>query len=340
MAKQGNRLDEIRVRPKIENVIVFLHGFLGDKDETWDRFTWILKAEENLHEWDILSFGYSTSLRPDIAGVWSADPDLPILSLHLRTRLEEMEPFSRYSGLVIVAHSMGGLIVQRALLDDSNLAGRTKGLFLFGTPSAGLKKAGLFSFLKPQLRNMNSDSDFIRSLRRDWDGLYRNGTPFKFLSIAVEDIIDQVLDMATPHYRRIWSTCSTNEKVFLFRLAQEGFVNWQMKRTLRSLIRRRFVVAAPNFRLMNESFRRFVLRAERPEVFQEWEKAVEASMWSRIKMPIIFSVIALAVFFFVTQGEAFHQSLGIFAALLAGAPALIRVIGTLMQQRQTTSDQG
>ena len=59
MTKQGNRLDEIRVRLKSENAIVFLHGFVGDKDETWDRFTWILKGEENLDEWDILSLGYA-----------------------------------------------------------------------------------------------------------------------------------------------------------------------------------------------------------------------------------------------------------------------------------------
>lgn len=184
MAKQGNRLDEIRVRPQINSAILFLHGFSGDKDETWDRFTWILKAEESLDKWDILSLGYSTSLGPDIKGIWSADPDLPILSLHFRTRMKANDSLAKYSSLVIVAHSMGGLIVQRALIDDSNLADRTKGLFLFGTPSDGLVKASFFSFLKPQFKNMSHDSEFIKNLRRDWKDTYGNGTHFKFLSIA------------------------------------------------------------------------------------------------------------------------------------------------------------
>jgi hypothetical protein len=49
---------------------------------------------------------------------------------------------------------MGGLAVQRALLDDKGLRNRTSHLFLFGTPCGGLIKASLVRVLNPQLRDM------------------------------------------------------------------------------------------------------------------------------------------------------------------------------------------
>lgn len=157
---------------------------------------------------------------------------------------------------------------------------------------------------------------------------------------TAEDVIDQIGDLAAAHYRRIWSSCSTNEKVLLHRLAQEGFVNWRMEGTLRSLVRRRLVVATPSFRLMNESFRRFVLRAERPEVFLKWERDVEASIWSRVRRPLFLFGIVVIAFFLATQREALNQSLGILAALTAGVPAIIRIIGFLTENRNTSSTEG
>lgn len=60
---------------------------------------------------------------PSIRGVWSADPDLSILAVHLKTRLG-IAPLVEYRHLAIVAHSMGGLVVQRAMLDNPALVAR------------------------------------------------------------------------------------------------------------------------------------------------------------------------------------------------------------------------
>ncbi|MDQ2901382.1 MAG: hypothetical protein M3Y07_16530, partial [Acidobacteriota bacterium] len=51
-------------------------------------------------------------------------------------------------------HSMGGRVVQCALVRYSNFRARTGYVFLFGTPSAGLHKAALLSFWKRQIRNI------------------------------------------------------------------------------------------------------------------------------------------------------------------------------------------
>ena len=134
---QQGTLNAIRSRPDYERAVVFLHGFSGDRDDTWDRLPGLLGTV--VADWDIYTLGYATTFRPDLLGVWSADPDLPILATMLKTQAR-IEPLRRYRSIALVAHSMGGLIVQRALVDDSELAQRTDKVVLFGTPSAGLRK--------------------------------------------------------------------------------------------------------------------------------------------------------------------------------------------------------
>lgn len=119
----------------------------------------------------------------DLVGLWSADPPLISLADLLRTAAAN-SPLDRYRSLAFVAHSMGGLIVQRALVDDERFMERVSHVFLFGTPSAGLVKASLFSRLKRQFRDMGENSTFIIDLRNRWSHQFGAMPPFRFLSIA------------------------------------------------------------------------------------------------------------------------------------------------------------
>jgi hypothetical protein len=151
-----------------------------------------------------------------------------------------------------------------------------------------------------------------------------------------EQVVDLVLDRAEPHYRRIWSTCSTDEKVLLHRLAQEGFVNWQMRETLSRLVRRGLVLMGPGFPLMSESFRQFAQRVERSGVFRAWERDAGLGIWQRVRTPLLVLLFALASFFFATQREAFDQSLvPLVAALPAAGPILVKLMGMTAQARKT-----
>ena len=136
-------------------------------------------------DWDIYTLGYATTFHPDLLGVWSSDPDLPILATMLRTQAS-IDPLRRYKSLAVVAHSMGGLVVQRALVDDPELADRTKKVVLFGTPSAGLRKATWMVFWKRQLRNMAKGSEFITALRQDWAGRFEPEPSFDLRVVAGE----------------------------------------------------------------------------------------------------------------------------------------------------------
>ncbi len=163
--------------------LVFVHGFMGDPKQTWGEFPSLISGDSRLSEWDIYSFGYSTRLRLDLVGLWSADPPLQSLADLLRTAVAN-RPLDRYKALGLVAHSMGGLVVQRAILDDEGFRGRLSHVFLFGTPSGGLVKASLFTSLKRQLRDMAADGQFIGGLRKTWDHEFNATLPFKFTAVA------------------------------------------------------------------------------------------------------------------------------------------------------------
>ncbi len=162
--------------------IVFIHGFSGHASNTWGSFPGFLAEDPRLTNWDIYGLGYPSSLRVDIPGVWSADPDLNVLALELCTALR-LPPLNRYRGIALIAHSMGGLVAQRAVL-EGDVRSRVSHLLLFGTPSGGLRKATLGALLKRQASDMSSGSAFITKLRADWIRLYGNNLPFETRVIA------------------------------------------------------------------------------------------------------------------------------------------------------------
>src|SRR5262245_5170504 len=184
----GHQLLKIRTCPGIQSALVFLHGFRGDSDDTCHRFPTLLGTEVSLQQWYIFSIGYNTSFLPGSRGVWAADPDLPTLATQLRTEFGIL-PLSGYQNVAIAAHSMGGLIAQQALVEDKNLSKRTRHLFLFGTPSAGLRKASIISrllgpLLGVQVHNMGEGSDFVRNLRSSWSQGFGNHPRFRLYAIA------------------------------------------------------------------------------------------------------------------------------------------------------------
>jgi pimeloyl-ACP methyl ester carboxylesterase len=163
--------------------LVLLHGFSGNTIATWGRLVEFLLAESSIKSWDIYSLGYPSSLRIDVPNVWAADPGVALLARELRTTLS-LNRFTRYQRIAVAAHSMGGLVAQRALVDDAQLPHRISHLFLFGTPSGGLPKARFVSMLKRQLRDMVADSAFIKGLRTAWSAAFANAPPFQLMVIA------------------------------------------------------------------------------------------------------------------------------------------------------------
>jgi pimeloyl-ACP methyl ester carboxylesterase len=175
-----------RITQKNQVAMLFVHGFSGDPTKTWGNFPTLLMREKRMNGWDVFSLGYHTGLSLDIVGIWRADPGLASLA-ELLVSLATFEPLKRYASLAIIAHSMGGLVVQRVILDDSALRSRVGYVLLFGTPSAGLKKASFFKFWKPQFGDMADNSGFIKDLRARWTQHIVDHPTFKLYATAGDE---------------------------------------------------------------------------------------------------------------------------------------------------------
>jgi pimeloyl-ACP methyl ester carboxylesterase len=117
-------------------VFVFVHGFGGHTSGSWGRFSESFLAEPQLSFWGSYGLGYASSIRVDVPGLWAADAGLDVLAQSLITALS-VQAFDKCEVIGLAAHSMGGLVAQRALLDSPSLQARVRQLFLFGTPALG-----------------------------------------------------------------------------------------------------------------------------------------------------------------------------------------------------------
>jgi pimeloyl-ACP methyl ester carboxylesterase len=169
------------------NVLVFIHGFSGDAATTFGSIPTYLMNENKMNGWNIYSVGYSTDAMPAIGiGIWAAAPDITKLSNFLITQIKSQ--FKNYKRIAIIAHSMGGLVTQKALVDiDTEHRNRITDIILYGTPSTGLVKARLAKWWNRQLRDMSKDGEFITELRNKWKQVFPTTYPFTFKVVAGTD---------------------------------------------------------------------------------------------------------------------------------------------------------
>ena len=179
---QNPELKVVRTHGETASAIVFLHGFMGTANTTWGTFIPTLLGDRRLDGWDVFSIGYSSRFTIDVP-VWTSDPKLDVCAMGLRTKMAH-PPLDEYKALAVVAHSMGGLVVQRAMLENVALHGRISHVILYGSPSGGLRKARFGRLLKKQVADMVEGGNFIRNLRRDWDREFGEGPPFAFKAVA------------------------------------------------------------------------------------------------------------------------------------------------------------
>ncbi|MFQ5709351.1 MAG: cache domain-containing protein [bacterium] len=144
-----------------------------------------------------------------------------------------------------------------------------------------------------------------------------------------DQLIDLVLEEAYAYYRQIWLSLSREEKLALIYLAQDGFANLTNRRVMLNLLNSKLVVQQPEFRIMNQSFRKFVLDEQDSDQVVTWARSVSTSYWSKLKMPLAIGFAAVVLFLFSTQPTAFRSTLTIISAVAGGIPALIKLLGSV-----------
>lgn len=157
--------------------------------------------------------------------------------------------------------------------------------------------------------------------------------PMRMEDLAREQILEEFGDRAEKHYRLLWNQCSRDERLVLEQLAEEGLVNEKSRRVVRRLMARGLVVRAPNLRVMNETFRRFVVSSGVRQQVVAIERSAGPSAWDRFRGPFFATLGVGLVFFLATQQRAFESALATVTGVAAAVPALAKVLQVLASGR-------
>jgi hypothetical protein len=166
------------------------------------------------------------------------------------------------------------------------------------------------------------DSHLRRIAAEILHGRAREGWP------SWERFAEDLRQRTEPYYQTLWTICNEREKILLVHLAEGALVNPRNPGAVKKLMSRGLLVRSPHFRLMNESFRRFVASSVCRDEVRGLERDVEASTWTKIRTPLVAVLLGTAAFIFITQREVFDTSVAFVGALAATLPALFRLLGT------------
>lgn len=153
-----------------DRVIVFVHGLYGDATDTWtcpkgSYWPKMLLHDKAFDDSDIYVAAYDSPVLGNRMTI-----DEVVLNLH--NRFEDDQVF-KHREVVFVAHSLGGLIVQRLLLKYREYAAKVPFIYLFATPESGaqIAKLGAYFNRDPLLKEMldGDENDYLLNLETDWE---------------------------------------------------------------------------------------------------------------------------------------------------------------------------
>ena len=184
-------------RDEGNNLLLFIHGFSGESKGTFGNIPELLQSDSNFDGWAMKPLGYTHFVQPELGkDIWAAILDIDKIAGYLKTSIAYK--FKDYDRIAIVAHSLGGLVAQKAVLGlDKESRNRISHIILFGTPSNGIASELLSKQWNTKYSAMSSEGDFIKSLRNEWKSTFNNKYPFKLKVAASTD--DQYVSVDSCH---------------------------------------------------------------------------------------------------------------------------------------------
>lgn len=178
---------KFRKSENANSVILFVHGFSGEAENTFAQAPKLLiNNKGELDGWDMFPLGYSSNVVPEMGNsVWACAKDIERNSDFLITSIKNK--FSKYKRIAIVAHDLGGIVVQQALLELNKYdLGRISHVMFYATPSYGLPEIELQNFFTygNDEKDLKEGSQYMRNLRNRWDEAFKDDYPFTFKTIA------------------------------------------------------------------------------------------------------------------------------------------------------------
>lgn len=159
----------------------------------------------------------------------------------------------------------------------------------------------------------------------------------KLAAADPDDLLRRISQEAADHYRALWRALAADERHVLAQLACGCLANRGVARSLDHLLKWGLIVREPStFRVMNESFRRFVVSHHDAEELADWEAEGSVSVWRQARVPFFTVLAAAGLFLLVTQRQLFNLAIAVATAGAATVPGLIKLFGWVRQARKVT----
>ena len=145
----------------VKTLLLLVHGFSSSPDTFSDISALINSDEELVKKYDIKYFAYSTGVHNRNSPKVAAENLSTIINYKYRN----------YNKIVIMAHSLGGLIARQYIVNEFLDGRRTKvtKIINFASPHLGAQMAKTFNFLgNNHLKSLAPDSEYIRDLLKNW----------------------------------------------------------------------------------------------------------------------------------------------------------------------------
>ncbi|HZX59307.1 MAG TPA: hypothetical protein VFE54_11295, partial [Mucilaginibacter sp.] len=139
-------------------------------------------------------------------------------------------------------------------------------------------------------------------------------------------------------YTYIWQSLTREEKFLLYDLAEDGLVNPYDDYNLCMLISKGLIIKNNGtLMLFNKGFRNFILTAiGETEVNRIKEQVKDNGYWNSLKIPLNLTILAILVFLFTSQQEAYSHIITYITAFSAGIPAVMKVFSLFGNSTQKT----
>lgn len=184
-------------REEGKNLLLFLHGFSGESKGTFGIIPDLLQSDSKFDDWAMKPLGYAPVVQPKLGkDIWGAILDVDKIAVFLKASIQNK--FKNYDSIAIIAHSLGGLVAQKAILSlDSENRNRISHLIMFGVPSNGISPDVLDNQWNKKYSELSSEGDYIKSLRKEWKDTFNDTYPFKLKVAASTD--DEYVSLESCH---------------------------------------------------------------------------------------------------------------------------------------------
>ncbi len=153
----------------MKKVVIFVHGLGGSAKGSWGQFLELLKEDHDLDlEYGLFEYPTEIVRIPLLQKKYSSIQDL---AKALKTLITYK--CDRFDEVILVGHSLGGLVIRKYLLDEQISGHKTKvkKVLLYAVPQLGSILADISNFVSwkhQHLKQLCSESDFLDVLNDQW----------------------------------------------------------------------------------------------------------------------------------------------------------------------------